>query len=56
VRVKAFLVYTLLRLVLLVTTFVVVLGSWKVIRGGAEVTSNDIFFSIIVAFVLSGIA
>ncbi len=48
--------YTLLRIVLFVTTFVVVLGAWKLLSGGDGVTSNEVFFAVIVAFVISGVA
>lgn len=48
--------YTLLRIVLFITTFVVVLGAWKLLSGGEGVASDEIFLSVIIAFVISGVA
>jgi uncharacterized membrane protein YfcA len=48
--VKEFVVYTLLRAVLLVATFGIVAGAWLLIAGHA-----NILISIVIAFVVSGI-
>lgn len=55
-RVKAFLVYTLMRIVLFILAFVTVLGVWKLATGGDAVTRPEVFFAAIVAFVVSGVA
>lgn len=48
---KEFVVYTLLRLVVLVATFAVVAGIWIAVAG-----SLDWFWSLVIAFVVSGVA
>ena len=47
---KEFLVYTGLRIALFAATLGVVLGIWLLVAGTA-----DVFFSVIIAFVVSGI-
>lgn len=47
---KAFLVYTALRLLLFAATLGVVIGIWVLVAGRA-----DIFYAVILAFVLSGV-
>ena len=48
--VKEFLVYTLMRLALLVGTFAVVVGIWFLVAD-----SVNLFWAVLIAFVLSGI-
>jgi ABC-type multidrug transport system fused ATPase/permease subunit len=49
--VKEFVIYTLLRLVVLVATFAIVAGIWLLFAD-----SLDWFWTIVIAFVLSGVA
>jgi hypothetical protein len=53
--VKAFVVYTLLRAVLFVAAWLLILGIWKLVDGGA-VTSANLFWAAIGAFIASGVA
>lgn len=55
-RVKAFLVYTALRLVLFVCSLVLILGVWQLALGDDSVTSGELFWAVIGAFLLSGVA
>ena len=55
VRVKAFVVYTLLRAVLFLAAWILILGVWKLVDGGA-VTGSQLFFAAIGAFIVSGVA
>jgi hypothetical protein len=54
--VKAFVVYTLLRLVLFVCSLVVILGVWKLALGDDSVSSGELFWAVIGAFLISGVA
>ena len=47
--------YTLLRLVLFVSSLVIILGIWKIIDGDA-VTGAELFWAVIGAFLISGVA
>lgn len=47
---KELVVYTVLRLVLLVASFAVVAGLWAAVTGGV-----DVFWCLLIAFVVSGI-
>lgn len=49
-------IYTGLRLLLFVAALVVVLGVWWAVTGAGSVTETQVFVSIVVAFVLSGIS
>jgi hypothetical protein len=53
--VKEFLVYTGLRLALFVVALAVVVGIWSLPTDGS-LTYNDVFWSFVVAFVVSGVA
>ncbi|HSX68166.1 DUF4229 domain-containing protein [Nocardioides sp.] len=53
---KAFVVYTLLRLVLFVCSLVVILGVWKLALGDDSVSSGELFWAVIGAFLISGVA
>ena len=48
---KEFVVYTLLRLVVLVATFAIVAGIWIAVAGNL-----DWFWTLVIAFVVSGLA
>jgi hypothetical protein len=50
--VKEFVVYTALRIVLFLAAFGIVVGIWSAISGG----SFHLFWSVILAFLISGIA
>ena len=47
--------YTLLRAVLFLAAWILILGVWKLIDGGA-VTSANLFWAAIGAFIVSGVA
>ncbi len=47
--------YTLLRAVLFLAAWILILGVWKLIDGGA-VTSANLFWGAIGAFIVSGVA
>lgn len=48
--------YTLLRLVLFVCSLVVILGVWKLALGDDSVSSGELFWAVIGAFLISGVA
>ena len=52
---KEFLVYTGLRLALFLVALAVVIGIWSVPTEGT-LTYNDVFWSFVIAFVVSGVA
>jgi multisubunit Na+/H+ antiporter MnhE subunit len=52
--VREFVIYTLMRLALLVATFAVVAGVWALATGGFS--AKDVWASLLIAFVVSGIA
>lgn len=53
---KAFLVYTALRLVLFLASLVIILGVWKLALGDDSVSSAEFFWAVIGAFLISGVA
>jgi multisubunit Na+/H+ antiporter MnhE subunit len=52
--VKEFVVYTLMRLALLVATFAVIAGIWMLL--GEGLTTGSVFVVLLISFVVSGIA
>lgn len=51
---KEFVVYTLMRLALLVATFAVIAGVWMLV--GEGLTTSSVFVVLLISFVISGIA
>ena len=52
---KEFIVYTGLRLSLFVVALAIVVGIWSIPTGGS-LTYNDVFWSFVIAFAVSGVA
>lgn len=48
--------YTALRLVLFLASLVMVLGIWSLVNGGDGVNGSQLFFAVIAAFIISGVA
>jgi membrane protein implicated in regulation of membrane protease activity len=53
--VKEFLVYTALRLAMFLVAFAVVVGIWSIPTDGS-LTYNDVFWTFVIAFAVSGVA
>ncbi|GAA1954700.1 hypothetical protein GCM10009798_12380 [Nocardioides panacihumi] len=51
---KEFVVYTLMRLALLVATFAVIAGIWMLV--GEGLTATSVFVVLLISFVVSGVA
>lgn len=52
---KEFIVYTALRLAMFVVALAVVVGIWAIPSGGS-LTYNEVFWTFVIAFVVSGVA
>lgn len=53
---KEFLVYTLLRFALFGAALAIVLGTWWAVTGAGAVTETQLLVSMVIAFIVSGIA